>query len=404
MLKNKTVVVGVCGGIAAYKAADMVSRLKKLNADVHVIMTRSACEFIRPLTFQSLSQNYVISDMFQEPRTWEIEHISLAQKADLFLIAPATANLIGKVASGIADDMLSTTIMATKSPVLFAPAMNCNMYENPIVQDNIKKLQTLGYLFVEPAYGRLACGDIGKGKLADTEDIIDEVLNTIAFPKDLKGLNVLVTAGPTREAFDPVRFITNYSSGKMGYAIAKAAKYRGANVTLISGSTALKQINGIKTVYVESARDMYHAVMEHYKDSSIIIKSAAVSDYRPAEISDSKIKKSSDMNIKLVKNPDILAELGSKKHKQQVLIGFAMETQDLERYAQEKVINKNLDLIIANDLTKEGAGFAGDTNIVKMIDKAGHIEDIPKMTKEQLAHKILDRALQIYSQKISIQV
>jgi len=399
MLKDKTVVVGICGGIAAYKAADLVSRLKKLRANVHVIMTKSACEFITPLTLQSLSQNYVVSDMFQEPRTWEIEHISLAQKADLFVIVPATANIIGKVAAGIADDMLSTTIMATKSPVIFAPAMNCNMYENPIVQENIKKLEQLGYLFVEPSYGRLACGDIGKGRLAEINDIVEKILQTIAFPKDMKGLRVLVTAGPTREVLDPVRFITNYSSGKMGYAIAKAAKYRGADVTLISGPTSLESINGIHTIFVESALDMYYAVMEHYKEASVIIKSAAVGDYRPAEVSAHKMKKDETTDIKLIKNPDILAELGSKIHHHQVLIGFSMETQDLEKYAKEKLVKKNLDFIVANDLSQEGAGFAGDTNIVKIIGRDGSIEDVPKMSKEQLAHIILDKALQVYRSK-----
>lgn len=400
VLKGKVIVIGVCGGIAAYKSADLVSRLKKLNAEVHVIMTRSACEFVNPLTFQSLSQNYVISDMFQEPRSWEIEHISLAQKADLFVIAPATANIIGKVANGIADDMLSTTIMATKSPVVFAPAMNCNMYENVIVQQNIERLKALNYIFVEPQIGRLACGDIGKGKLAEADDIVEMIVQTVGYQKDLKNMKLLVTAGPTREPIDPVRFITNYSSGKMGYAIARAAKYRGADVILVTGPTALKPIEGIQMVKVNTALEMYDAVMQHYESTSVIIKAAAVSDYRPLQVSQNKIKKEhSDLEIKVTKNPDILADLG-KKVKNQVLIGFSMETQHLEEYAREKLIRKNLDLIVANDLSEPGAGFAVDTNIVKMIDRNGNVENISIMTKDQLAHIILDKALAIYHQKL----
>ncbi len=398
MLKGKVIVVGVCGGIAAYKAADLVSNLKKLNAEVHVIMTRSAAEFISPLTFQSLSQNYVITDMFQEPRTWEIEHISLAQKADLFVIAPATANMIGKVANGIGDDMLSTTVMATKSPVVFAPAMNCNMYENPIVQQNIKYLESLSYYFVEPGYGRLACGDMGRGKLAKVDDILERVIEIIGYPKDLKDLKVLVSAGPTRESLDPVRFITNYSSGKMGYAIARAAKYRGADVVLVTGPTALEPIAGVDTIKVNSAIEMYEAVMEHSGDASVVIKSAAVSDYRPAAVHEHKIKKRDDFNIPLVKNPDILLEL-SKKAENQVRVGFSMETRDLEKYAREKVLKKNLDLIVANNLLQQGAGFGVDTNIVKMINRQGDIESFPMMAKDELAHIILDRVREIYKEK-----
>ncbi len=398
MLKGKVVVIGVCGGIAAYKAVDLVSKLKKLGAEVHVIMTKSACEFLRPLTFQSLSQNHVIQDMFQEPKTWDIEHISLAKKADLFAVVPATANIIGKVANGIADDMLSTTIMATKSPVLFVPAMNTNMYENSIVQRNIRTLQSVGYSFIEPQSGRLACGDVGKGKMVEVFEIVDKIIHTIGYEKDLCGLNLLVTAGPTREPIDPVRFITNYSSGKMGYAIAKAAKYRGANVTLISGPTSMKPISDVDLICVQSAMEMYDAVMQCYEDANIIIKSAAVSDYRPQVVNKNKVKKDRNLHIDLLKNPDILFELGEKVLKQ-VLIGFAMETEHLETNAQEKVNKKNLDFIVANNLNQQGAGFMTDTNVVKIIDRQGNIEAIPKMTKEELAHIILDKGLKIYQEK-----
>ncbi len=398
MLKDKVVVIGVCGGIAAYKAADLVSKLKKLEAEVHVIMTKSACEFLKPLTFQSLSQNHVIHDMFQEPQTWDIEHISLAKKADLFAVVPATANIIGKVANGTADDMLSTTIMATKSPVLFVPAMNTNMFENPIVQRNIKTLQSGGYDFIGPQSGRLACGDVGLGKMVELHAIVDKIIHTIGYEKDLSGLNLVVTAGPTREPIDPVRFITNYSSGKMGYAIAKAAKYRGANVTLITGPTSMDPISDINMIRVQSAIEMHNAVMQYYEEASIIIKSAAVSDYRPETVNKNKIKKDKNLHIDLIKNPDILMELG-KKIQKQVLIGFAMETEHLETHAQSKVLKKNLDFIVANDLTEQGAGFMTDTNVVKMIDRQGNIEAMPKMTKEELAHIILDKGLKIYQEK-----
>ena len=398
MLKDKVVVVGVCGGIAAYKVADLVSRLKKQGAHVHVIMTRSATSFVAPLTFQVLSQNYVVEDMFDRPYSWEIEHISLAQKADIFVIAPATANIIGKVAGGIADDMLSTTIMATRSPVIFAPAMNCNMFENPVVQKNITYLKSLGYMFVEPQVGRLACGDVGKGKMAENDDIIDKITASIAYKKDLKDLNVLVTAGPTQEPIDPVRFISNHSSGKMGYAIAKAAWYRGANVTLITGPTHLPVPKGIDVVYVTTAIEMYEAVMRYYEKASMIIKAAAVSDYRSCQVADNKIKKGTNLEIPLTQNPDILSALGSKV-KNQVLIGFSMETEQLEKYAMQKLAGKNLDMIVANNLSEEGAGFAGDTNIVTLIDRKGNLEKLPKMSKEALAHQIVDKGVAIYHHK-----
>ena len=398
MLKDKVVVIGVCGGIAAYKAADLVSRLKKQGADVHVIMTRSAASFVASLTFQSLSQNYVVEDMFDRPYSWEIEHISLAQKADVFVIAPATANIIGKVAGGIADDMLTTTVMATQSPVIFAPAMNCNMFENPVVQKNITYLKSLGYIFVEPQVGRLACGDVGKGKMAENEAIIDQITAAIAHEKDLTDVNVLVTAGPTQEPIDPVRFITNYSSGKMGYAIAKAAWYRGANVTLVTGPTHLSAPEGIEVIQIKTALQMYEAVISYHEKADIIIKAAAVSDYRPSQIASNKIKKGINLEIPLTQNTDILLALGNKVT-HQVLIGFSMETQHLEEYAMKKLKDKNLDMIVANNLSQEGAGFAGDTNIVTLIDRKGNIDKLPKMTKEALAHKIVDKGLAIYHHK-----
>lgn len=392
MLKNKTVVIGVSGGIAVYKALDIVSRLKKLGANIHVIMTKSATEFVTPLSFQSLSQNYVVCDMFEEPKTWDVEHISLAKKADVFLIAPATANIIGKMANGIADDMLTTTVMATKSKVLIAPAMNTNMYENPILQRNIDTLRKLGYDFVEPESGRLACGDIGKGKLATPEDIVDQVVKLLTKEKDLSGKSIIVTAGPTMESIDPMRYITNRSSGKMGYKIASEAISRGADVTLISGPTNITPPTKLKKlIKVESAQDMYNAVINNIDENQVIIKSAAVADYKPKTYFDKKIKKSDDdLVIELDRNKDIAYEIGKIKG-DKILVGFAAETNDLIENAKDKVKKKNLDFIVANDLTKEGAGFGVDTNIVKIIDKEGNITDYPKMKKEEVANVILDK-------------
>ena len=318
MLKGKTVVIGVSGGIAVYKACDVVSRLKKLNANVHVIMTKSATEFVTPLTFQSLSQNYVVSDMFEEPKTWDVEHISLAKKADVFLIAPATANVIGKVANGIADDMLTTTVMATTGKVLIAPAMNTNMYRNPILQRNISILKELGYNFVDPDSGRLACGDIGEGKLASPEKIVDAVVDLFnEDKKDLLGKKIMITAGPTVESIDPVRYLTNRSTGKMGYAIAKMAANRGADVTLVSGPTNIEPPSNIKKlIKVQSAKDMYDAIIDNFDENQVIIKSAAVADYKPKNYSDKKIKKSNDdLIIELDRNKDIAYELGKIKKK-----------------------------------------------------------------------------------------
>ena len=384
MLKDKTVVIGVSGGIAVYKTLDVVSRLRKLGVNVNVIMTKSATEFVTPLSFQSLSQNYVVCDMFEDPKTWDVEHISLAKRADVFLIAPATANVIGKIANGIADDMLTTTVMATKAKVLIAPAMNTNMYENPILQRNINTLKELGYNFVDPESGRLACGDTGKGKLASPETIVDEVVKLLSKGQDLKGKSIIVTAGPTVESIDPMRYITNRSTGKMGYSIAKEAVERGADVTLITGPTNLTPPQNLKKlVKIESAKDMYEAVLENLDENDVVIKSAAVADYKPKNYSNKKIKKSDDdLVIELDRNKDIAQEIGKIKNNK-ILVGFAAETNDLIENASLKIKKKNLDFIVANDLTKEGAGFGVDTNIVKIIDKEGNITEYPKMKKKR---------------------
>ena len=398
MLKDKTVVIGVSGGIAVYKTLDVVSRLRKLGVNVNVIMTKSATEFVTPLSFQSLSQNYVVCDMFEDPKTWDVEHISLAKRADVFLIAPATANVIGKIANGIADDMLTTTVMATKAKVLIAPAMNTNMYENPILQRNINTLKELGYNFVEPESGRLACGDTGKGKLASPETIVDEVVKLLSKGQDLKGKSIIVTAGPTVESIDPMRYITNRSTGKMGYSIAKEAIERGADVTLITGPTNLTPPQNLKKlVKIESAKDMYEAVLANLDENDVVIKSAAVEDYKPKHYSNKKIKKSDDdLVIELDRNKDIAQEIGKIKNNK-ILVGFAAETNDLIENASLKIKKKNLDFIVANDLTKEGAGFGVDTNIVKIIDKEGNITEYPKMKKEEVANIILDKIKELLS-------
>ena len=398
MLKDKTVVIGVSGGIAVYKTLDVVSRLRKLGVNVNVIMTKSATEFVTPLSFQSLSQNYVVCDMFEDPKTWDVEHISLAKRADVFLIAPATANVIGKIANGIADDMLTTTVMATKAKVLIAPALNTNMYENPILQRNINTLKELGYNFVEPESGRLACGDTGKGKLASPETIVDEVVKLLSKGQDLKGKSIIVTAGPTVESIDPMRYITNRSTGKMGYSIAKEAIERGADVTLITGPTNLTPPQNLKKlVKIESAKDMYEAVLANLDENDVVIKSAAVADYKPKNYSNKKIKKSDDdLVIELDRNKDIAQEIGKIKNNK-ILVGFAAETNDLIENASLKIKKKNLDFIVANDLTKEGAGFGVDTNIVKIIDKEGNITEYPKMKKEEVANIILDKIKELLS-------
>ena len=390
MKDKKCVVVGVSGGVAVYKALDVISRLRKKDVEVHVIMTKSATEFVTPLSFQSLSQNMVITDMFAEPKAWEIQHISLAKKADLMLIVPATANIIGKVANGIADDMLSTTIMATKAPVVFCPAMNTNMYENPIVQRNISLLKELGYEFIEPASGRLACGDEGKGKLQDTEIIAEETLRRLHSTKDLLGKKVVVTAGPTIVPIDPVRILTNRSSGKMGYSIAEEARDRGAEVVLISGPTSLRKPNGIKVIDVKTNEDMFNAIKNEFKDADIVIKSAAVADYKAKNYSNEKIKKTGDdLNLIFERDRDILKTLGDMK-KNQILVGFAAESSNLKENAKGKLERKNLDYIVANDISKPETGFASDENKVTIISKSGEEVSLEKMSKREVAKNIFD--------------
>ncbi len=393
MLKNKNIVLGVSGGIAAYKAADLASRLVRAGANVNVIMTKSAQEFISPVTFRSITSNPVATDTFEEPKHWEIAHISLAQKADAFVIAPATANVIGKVASGIADDMLSTTVMATKAPVIIAPAMNTNMYENRIVQDNIEKLKKYGYIFVEPESGRLACGTEGKGRLADNTVTI-EAIEAALTPKDMTGRRVLVTAGPTKEYMDPVRFISNPSSGKMGYAVAKNAKNRGAEVILVSGEVNITPPTGVELIKVVSATDMYDAVKKYAPDCDVIVKAAAVGDFRPAKFAEHKLKKDEIPVIELVKNPDILESV-CKDRKKGVVVGFCMETRDLAEQAYAKLIKKGADLIVANNVAEENAGFAYDTNTACIINKEGTCEQLENMPKQELAKIILDRAIDL---------
>ncbi|MDU7067795.1 MAG: bifunctional phosphopantothenoylcysteine decarboxylase/phosphopantothenate--cysteine ligase CoaBC [Clostridium perfringens] len=390
MKDKKCVVVGVSGGVAVYKALDVISRLRKKAVEVHVIMTKSATEFVTPLSFQSLSQNMVITNMFAEPKAWEIQHISLAKKADLMLIVPATANIIGKVANGIADDMLSTTIMATKAPVVFCPAMNTNMYENPIVQRNISLLKELGYEFIEPASGRLACGDEGKGKLQDTEIIAEETLRRLHSTKDLLGKKVVVTAGPTMVPIDPVRILTNRSSGKMGYSIAEEARDRGAEVVLISGPTSLRKPNGIKVIDIKTNEDMFNAIKNEFKDADIVIKSAAVADYKAKNYSDEKIKKTGDdLNLIFERDRDILKTLGDMK-KNQILVGFAAESSNLKENAKGKLERKNLDYIVANDISKSETGFASDENKVTIISKSGEEVSLEKMSKREVAKNIFD--------------
>ncbi|MEN6464478.1 MAG: bifunctional phosphopantothenoylcysteine decarboxylase/phosphopantothenate--cysteine ligase CoaBC [Syntrophaceae bacterium] len=396
MLKDKKIILGITGGIAAYKAAELTRALVKKGAQVKVIMTRNAQEFITPLTLQTLSNNPVYTEMFALVENSGIGHISLADFAELVIVAPATANIIGKVAGGLADDLLSTTIMATKAPVIFCPAMNTNMYSNEIVRANIVKLAYEGYNFVEPASGELACGTWGSGRLAEIEDIIEEAEFVLA-GKDLAGEKVLVTAGPTREPFDPVRFISNYSSGKMGYAIAAMARRRGAEVTLVSGPCSLEAPRGVKCISVNSAIDMRNAVVENMPDSSIIIKAAAVADYRPAQASASKIKKKKGpLSMELERNPDIIEEVGRSKG-DRILVGFAMETDNLIENARGKLAAKNMDMIVANDLSRPDAGFQADTNLVKIIDAEGSIDELPLMDKTEVANRILDKVVDLKS-------
>ncbi|WP_055667873.1 bifunctional phosphopantothenoylcysteine decarboxylase/phosphopantothenate--cysteine ligase CoaBC [Desnuesiella massiliensis] len=389
-MSNKCVVIGVTGGIAAYKALDVISTLRKKNIDTHVIMTDSATKFVTPLSFQSLSQNLVVTDMFAEPRAWEIQHISLAKKADLMLIVPATANIIGKVANGIADDMLSTTIMATKAPVVFAPAMNTNMYDNPIVQKNIDKLKEFGYAFIEPASGRLACGDTGRGKLEDTKLISDIVASMIYDTKDLEGKKVLVTAGPTIAPIDPVRFITNRSTGKMGYAIAEEARDRGAQVTLITGPTSLETPFGVDVVKVNTNEEMLRVILDKYETSHIVIKSAAVADYKPKNYSEEKIKKKEEnLLLEFERDNDILNLLGKEK-RNQILVGFAAESSNVLNNAKDKLKRKNLDYIVANDISSKDTGFASDNNKVIILDNKGEELYLDTMSKRAVAKHLFD--------------
>ena len=393
---SKCVVIGVTGGIAVYKALDVISALRKKDIEVHVIMTESASKFVNPLTFQSISQNMVVTDMFAEPKAWEIQHISLAQKADLMLIAPATANIIGKVANGIADDMLSTTIMAAaKAKVIFAPAMNTNMYQNRIVQGNIEKLKSYGYEFIEPASGRLACGDIGIGKLADVNTIVERVLTELSDKEqDLKGKKVLVSAGPTIAPIDPVRYLTNRSTGKMGYAIAEEARDRGAEVILVSGPTNLNPPKNVRIINIKTNEEMKNEIFHNFEWADIVIKSAAVADYKPKEYSKEKIKKGEgDLNICLTRDNDILKSLGDiKTH--QVLVGFAAESNDVLKNAEKKLKNKNLDFIVANDITSSDTGFGSEDNKVVILSKNNEKLELEKMSKKEVASNIFDMILE----------
>lgn len=390
-IKDKTIVLGITGGIAAYKAAELTRLLIKAGTNVHVIMTKGATEFITPLTLQTLSKNPVHTDIFNLIQEAEVGHISLADRADLFVIAPATANIIGKIAHGIADDLLTTSVMATKAAVLLSPAMNCNMYDNPIVQENMEKLKGYGYRFIDPETGELACGYEGRGRMAEPADILEEI-ESILSPKDLKGEKILVTAGPTYEAIDPVRFIGNRSSGKMGYALAKMAVRRGADVTLISGPSSLKPPKGAKFITIETAEEMRKAVVANLKETTSVIMAAAVADYMPKKAASEKMKKgAASLSLELAKTEDILAEIGKKKGKR-LLIGFAAETGNLVANAKKKLKEKNLDLIVANNVNEPGAGFGVDTNIVTIIDKKGNAQELPKMTKEEVAWRVLDRA------------
>ncbi len=431
LLKVKNIVLGVTGGIAAYKAPDIVSRLVKQGADVKVIMTEAAEKFVAPLTFQTMSQNFVVTDMFGDIPSWDVEHISIAKAADLFLIAPATANIIGKIANGIADDMLSTTVMATLAPVVFAPAMNTNMYNNPIFKENVSKLSELGYYFISPASGRLACGDVGEGKLEDPQRIVDFVLSLLSGEKnsnksiylnqseeqsngeandsnvemsripvelrdtDMSGMKLLVTAGPTIARLDPVRYITNNSSGKMGYEIAKAARDRGADVILVTGPTRLEKPSGIEVVEIETTDEMLNAIDEVFDSLDIVIKAAAPLDYKPMNYSNQKIKKADDnLSLEFQRTVDIAKALGEKK-KDQILVGFAAESENLVENAKKKIVSKNLDFIVANDISGKETGFGSDYNAAEIIFNDGRIYEINKMTKRELADIIIDKVMEI---------
>ncbi|MBE5777942.1 MAG: bifunctional phosphopantothenoylcysteine decarboxylase/phosphopantothenate--cysteine ligase CoaBC [Clostridiales bacterium] len=396
MFTGKNIVLGVTGGIAAYKACEVVSRLKKLGAEVDVIMTENATKLVAPLTFETLSCRPVCVDTFSRTESWDVKHISLAQKADLFVVAPATANLMAKLAHGIADDMLSTTLLATKAPILLAPAMNTGMWTATATQENLRTLQNRGVHTVGPASGFLACGDTGAGRMSEPVQIVEEIQRLLTLKADMDGLKVLVTAGPTVERIDPVRYLTNDSSGKMGFAIAQAAIDRGAEVTVLCGNVHISPPSQAKIVRVQSTQDLYDAMMKHCDEQDVIIQAAAPADYRVKEIAPEKIKKQDGaaMVLELVENPDVAKAVGQRKHSGQTLVGFAAETENLLENAERKLTKKNLDLIVANDVSQEGAGFGVDTNIVSLLTKNG-LEQLPLMKKQEVAHRILDKVIQL---------
>ena len=397
-LTGRNIVLGITGGIAAYKSAEIVSRLRHLGTHVHVIMTRNATEFVSPLTFQTLSANPVVTDTFAAPEYWNVEHVALAKLADIFVVAPATANILAKMACGIADDMLSTTLLATKAPILAAPAMNTGMWTSAATQANVSVLQERGVHLIGPASGILACGDEGAGRMSEPEEIVHEIERILSAGQDLTGLKVLITAGATRERLDPVRFLTNDSSGKMGFALAEAARDRGADVTVVCGSVTAPIPRNVSVIRIESAEDLLKAMSEQAPLHDIVIQAAAVADYRPAAAEDMKIKKKKgqEMILTLVENPDVAKAVGKMKKDGQTLVGFAAETDHLREFAQEKLTKKNLDLIVANDVTKEGAGFNTDTNIATLISKTGS-RDYPLMSKRELADIILNSVIEIRS-------
>lgn len=399
MLKGKTVVLAVSGSIAAYKIASLASALGKLHADVQVLMTQNATNFINPITFETLTGNKCLVDTFDRNFQYSVEHVALAKRADVVLVAPASANVIGKIANGIADDMLTTTVMACKCKKIISPAMNTQMFENPIVQDNLKKLEHYGYEVIQPAVGLLACKDVGAGKMPEPETLLEYILREVAYEKDLKGKKILVTAGPTQEPIDPVRYLTNHSSGKMGYAIAKVCSMRGADVTLVSGKTAIKPPLFVDVVPVTTARDMYEAVTSRFDQQDIVIKAAAVADYRPKTISDQKVKKADgELSIEMERTDDILKYLGEHKREDQFLCGFSMETEHMLENSRKKLEKKNLDMIVANNVKVEGAGFAGDTNMVTLITKDDETQ-LPLLSKEETAVEIMNKILEITAEK-----
>lgn len=399
-MKKKTVVLGVTGGIACYKSAALASKLTQRGYDVEVVLTKNATEFIGPHTFESLTHNRAMVDTFDRNFQSHVEHVALADKADLLIVAPATANIIAKAAHGIADDMLSTTILACDCKKLMAPAMNTRMYDNPVTRDNLETLRRYGWEIIEPASGRLACGAVGRGKMPEPEDLLEAVDHAIAYDKDLSGVRVLVTAGPTQESLDPVRYLTNHSSGKMGYAIARAAAWRGAEVTLVSGPTALKKPAYVDTVDVVTAWEMFGAVTSRAGEQDVIIKAAAVADYRPAQVADGKIKKGAGegLTLELRRTDDILAYLGEHKRPGQILCGFSMETENLVENSRKKLIRKSLDIVAANSLKEEGAGFGVSTNVLTLITREDETQ-LPLLTKEEAAHRLLDRIAELRGER-----